>query len=59
MELVEWVTVFRDHLEVTVAGAPLLNVLFGEVGLKRSEIFGVGDPTRQICNQALATRCLN
>lgn len=44
-ELIEWVTVFPDHLEVTVAGAPTLNVLYPEVGLKGSEIVGVGDPT--------------
>jgi site-specific DNA recombinase len=44
-ELVEWVTVFPDHLEVTVAGAPALNVRLEEVGLKGSEIVGVGDPT--------------
>lgn len=44
-ELVEWVTVFRDHLEVTVAGAPRLNVLFSEVGLKESEKVGVGGGT--------------
>jgi hypothetical protein len=43
-EVVEWVTVFPDHLEVTVAGAPSLNVLYGEVGLKGSEIVGVGEP---------------
>jgi adenosyl cobinamide kinase/adenosyl cobinamide phosphate guanylyltransferase len=45
-ELIEWVTIFPDHLEVTVAGAPPLNVLFEEVGLKGSEIVGVGGPTR-------------
>ncbi len=44
-EFVEWVTVFRDHLEVSVVGAPALNVLLGEVGLKESEIVGVGGPT--------------
>ena len=44
-ELVEWVTVFPDHLEVTVAGAPALNVRLEEVGLKGSEIVGVGGPT--------------
>lgn len=44
-ELVEWVTIFPDHLEVTVAGAPALNVLYSEVGLMGSEIVGVGDPT--------------
>ncbi len=35
-ELVEAVGVYPDHLEVTVAGAPPLNVLYGEVGLKES-----------------------
>ena len=41
-ELVESISVFPDHLEVTVAGAPPLNVLYQEVGLKQSEIAGVG-----------------
>jgi hypothetical protein len=44
-EFLEWVTVFPDHLEVSVIGAPALNVLLGEVGLKESEIVGVGGPT--------------
>jgi hypothetical protein len=37
--------VFPDHLEVKVNGAPALIVLYGEVGLKVSEIVGVGDGT--------------
>jgi hypothetical protein len=41
-ELLEWVTVFPDHLEVTVAGTPPLAVAYGEVGLKESENVGVG-----------------
>ena len=45
-EFLEWVTVFPDHLEVSVNGAPPLNVLLGEVGLKESEIVGVGGATR-------------
>jgi hypothetical protein len=44
-ELLEWVTVFPDHLEVTVTGAPPLNVLFKEVGLRESENVSVGGPT--------------
>ena len=44
-ELVDAVTVFPDHLEVTVAGAPPLNVLYSEVGLKGSETVGVGGGT--------------
>ena len=44
-EFLEWVTVFPDHLEVTVTGAPALNVLLREVGLKESEIVGVGGGT--------------
>ena len=44
-ELIESVTVFPDHLEVKVAGAPPLNVLYGEVRLKVPEIVGVGEPT--------------
>jgi len=44
-ELLEWVTVFPDHLEVTVVGTPPLAVAYGEVGLKESQIVGVGGPT--------------
>ena len=41
-ELVETVAVFPDHLEVTVTGAPPLNVLYQEVGLRESGFVGVG-----------------
>ena len=47
-ELLESVTVLPDHLEVTVAGAPRLNVLLEEVGLRKapdSQISGVGGGT--------------
>jgi hypothetical protein len=44
-ELIESVTVFPDHLEVKVCGAPALNVLLSEVGLKVPEIVGVEGPT--------------
>jgi hypothetical protein len=44
-ELLDFVTVFPDHLEVTVGGAPPLNVLYGEVGLKESETVRVGGGT--------------
>ena len=44
-ELVESITVLPDHLEVKVSGAPTLNVLYGEVGLKVPQIVGVGDGT--------------
>src|ERR1039458_1371845 len=46
-ELVENVAVFPDHLEVTIAGAPRLNVGLAEVGLggKQSENVGVGGGT--------------
>jgi hypothetical protein len=47
-ELLEWVTIYPDHMEVTVAGAPPLNVLYSEVGLKQSQIGGVGEPIRSI-----------
>lgn len=43
-ELVQGVTVFRDHLEVNVAGLPAINVTLEEVGLK-SQIGGVGGGT--------------
>jgi len=59
-ELVEKVAVFPDHLEVTIAGAPRLNVGLAEVGLggKQSENVGVGGGTRSICYQALASCAL-
>ena len=38
------VSVFPEHLEVTVTGASPLNVLFTEVGRKESENVGVGGP---------------
>lgn len=44
-ELVEVVTIYPDHLEVKVAGAPRLNVLLSEVGLKESANCGVGGGT--------------
>jgi hypothetical protein len=44
-ELVEWVTVFPDHLEVKVSATPPLNVLFSEVGLMGSDFVGVGGGT--------------
>jgi site-specific DNA recombinase len=52
--LVEWIKVFPDHLEVKVVGSPTINVLFSEVGLKVPENVRVGDPMQQFCNQALA-----
>jgi hypothetical protein len=42
-ELLEWVTVFPDHLEVKVTATPPLNVLFSEVGLMGSDFVGVGE----------------
>ena len=47
-ELLERVTVFPDHLEVKVEGAPRLNVTLAEVGLggRQSQIVGVGGPIR-------------
>lgn len=42
-DLVEEVAVLPDHLEVKIAGAPRLNVLLAEVGLKEKVPFcGVG-----------------
>lgn len=43
--LLEWVTVFPDHLEVTVVGMPPLAASYGEVGLNESQIVGVGGGT--------------
>ncbi|MDE3043421.1 MAG: recombinase family protein, partial [Acidobacteriota bacterium] len=44
-ELVESVVVYPDHFEIRVHGAPPLTVLPGEVGMKGSQIVGVGDGT--------------
>ena len=46
--LLEWIKVFPDHLEVKVVGSPPINVLYSEVGLKVPEIVGVGGPTSTI-----------
>lgn len=43
--LVEWIKVFPDHLEVKVVGSPQINVMLSEVGLKVPENVGVGGPT--------------
>ena len=40
-DLVDEVTILPDHLEVQIAGAPRLNVLLGEVGL-RDEVRSCG-----------------
>ena len=44
-ELIEDVSVHPDHLEVSIAGSPRMNVLLSEVGLKHSENVGVGGGT--------------
>ena len=43
--LVEWIKIFPDHLEVKVVGTPQVNVTLGEVGLKLPENVGVGGGT--------------
>jgi hypothetical protein len=42
--LLEWIRVFPDHLEVKVAGSLTINVLYSEVGLKVPENVGVEGP---------------
>jgi hypothetical protein len=54
-ELVDMVTVYPDHLEVTVRGAPPLNVRYSEVGLMESEIVRVRGPTCSRGPRALVT----
>ena len=54
-ELVEWVSVFPDHLEVTVSGAPPLHVLYSEVGLKESGFVRVGGGTLTMSTPAWET----
>jgi site-specific DNA recombinase len=44
-ELIARVTIFPDHLEVQVMGAPTLNVAFDEVGLAQSQNARVGGGT--------------
>ena len=52
-ELLEAVTVYPDHLEVAVHGAPTINVLLGEVGLvDQSEIARVGGQKTRIVTGA-------
>jgi hypothetical protein len=49
------VTVFSDHLEVTVHGAPTINVLLSEVGLAdQSGIARVGGGTCTLTPRASA-----
>jgi hypothetical protein len=43
--LLEWIKVFPDHLEVKVVGSPAFHVLLSEVGLKVPENVGVGGGT--------------
>jgi hypothetical protein len=43
--LLEWIKVFPDHLEVKVMGSPPINVHYSEVGLKVPENVGVEGPT--------------
>jgi site-specific DNA recombinase len=43
--LMEWVKVFPDHLEVKVVGSPVINVTLSEVGLQVPENVGVGGGT--------------
>ena len=50
-ELVEEVALFPDHLEVTVAGAPRLNVTLEEVGVQSH---GVRGGTRTLCTWTLS-----
>lgn len=52
-ELVEGVDFYPDHFEVVVAGAPRLNVLPREVGMKESRNGGVGGPSSPVCDWRL------
>ena len=52
--LMEWIKVFPDHLEVKVVGSPAINVLLSEVGLKVPENVGVGGPTHSFSYHPLA-----
>lgn len=50
-EFVVAVVVFPDHLELTRAGVPPLNVTYAEVGLEESEFVRVGEPICTCCYQ--------
>jgi hypothetical protein len=58
-ELVEAVSIFPDHLEVKVAGAPTLNVLLSEVGLKESASSGVGGTRGPDCQRVVLAASLS
>lgn len=46
-DLLDEISIYPDHLEVKVAGAPRLNVTLQEVGLTGgSGFYGVGERTR-------------
>jgi hypothetical protein len=47
-ELVERVSIFPHHLEITISGAPPLHDLYQEAGLKQSALIGVGASTRRL-----------
>lgn len=51
-EMLADITVHPDRLQVTIAGAPPLNVAFSEVGLKDSTLGGVGGATRTLTPRA-------
>src|ERR1035437_4714825 len=51
--LLAWIKVFPDHLEVKVVGSPPINVLLSEVGLKVPENVGVGEATSTISDWRL------
>ncbi|HUZ40158.1 MAG TPA: hypothetical protein VMU68_02035 [Acidimicrobiales bacterium] len=48
-EMVAGLSVFPDHLEVTVTGATTFNILYGEIGMKGSDCWcrraDVNNPT--------------
>lgn len=54
--LLEWINIFSEGLDVKVAGSPPINVLYFEFGHKAPEDVGVEGPTQRICNHALAAR---
>jgi hypothetical protein len=49
--LLAWIKVFPDHLEVKVVGSPPINVLLSEVGLKVPET-----PLGRKCQAARSSR---
>jgi hypothetical protein len=52
--LLAWIKVCPDHLAIKVVSSPPINALLSDIGRKVPGNVGVGGPTHQFCNHALA-----